>query len=233
MQMYRTTEAVMRTLKTTSACVLHVRLAQRFWCPECKCLSNIFAQNQKPDEFMPASWERLGAKCTCAAGADIQAGSFAYVGEYPSTGTLQTDLTRWHPHNAWRLQDEQPLAEVHGALHSDPRLESVHTQNTSRALSFGRVTCSLEAPLEGSDSAASTRVRQHASWCESWNATKSAVWVARSGYSECVNAIIRPPRASYSVEDLGPASFRLRGGTASAVPSEERRRVADMPGALK
>lgn len=33
----------------------------------------------------------------------------------------------------------------------------------------------------------------------------------RSGYSDLVGAIIRPPRAKYSGEDLGPAAFRIAG----------------------
>mmetsp|Transcript_30138 Transcript_30138/g.70308 ORF Transcript_30138/g.70308 Transcript_30138/m.70308 type:complete len:425 (+) Transcript_30138:100-1374(+) len=33
----------------------------------------------------------------------------------------------------------------------------------------------------------------------------------RSGYSDCVAAIIRPPRANYTMQDLGPSTFRIRG----------------------
>ncbi|GMH49114.1 hypothetical protein TrRE_jg13125 [Triparma retinervis] len=37
--------------------------------------------------------------------------------------------------------------------------------------------------------------------------------MAKQGYAELVSAIIRPPRSSYTVEDLGPPSFRFSGQT--------------------
>jgi hypothetical protein len=33
--------------------------------------------------------------------------------------------------------------------------------------------------------------------------------MARQGYQELVNAIIRPPRAEYAEEDLGPKQFKI------------------------
>lgn len=40
-----------------------------------------------------------------------------------------------------------------------------------------------------------------------------SLWVklAQAGYQELVNAIIRPPRAQYEVEALGPAEFEFVG----------------------
>ncbi|KAH8044381.1 palmitoyl-(protein) hydrolase [Aureococcus anophagefferens] len=35
--------------------------------------------------------------------------------------------------------------------------------------------------------------------------------MASNGYQELVNAIIRPPRAEYDMDDLGPASFEWHG----------------------
>merc|ERR1719145_339053 len=41
---------------------------------------------------------------------------------------------------------------------------------------------------------------------------KPSMWTQlKNGYGDLVNAIIRPPRASYEVSDLGPASFRVSG----------------------
>ena len=41
---------------------------------------------------------------------------------------------------------------------------------------------------------------------------KISYWqMIRGGYNELVNAIIRPPRANYELEALGPPKFRLRG----------------------
>ena len=37
---------------------------------------------------------------------------------------------------------------------------------------------------------------------------KGYISVAQEGYDELVRAIIRPPRAQYSVSDLGPSEFR-------------------------
>ena len=40
----------------------------------------------------------------------------------------------------------------------------------------------------------------------------SSYWdMASNGYQELVNAIIRPPRAEYDMDDLGPASFEWHG----------------------
>ncbi len=42
--------------------------------------------------------------------------------------------------------------------------------------------------------------------------TNMSYWqMAKVGYNELVNAVIRPPRADYSVEDLGPAYFKFMG----------------------
>jgi len=35
--------------------------------------------------------------------------------------------------------------------------------------------------------------------------------MAKQGYGELVNAIIRPPRAEYSMDDLGPSAFTIAG----------------------
>jgi len=33
----------------------------------------------------------------------------------------------------------------------------------------------------------------------------------KGGYADLVNAIIRPPRAEYGLDELGPLTFQLRG----------------------
>ena len=38
-------------------------------------------------------------------------------------------------------------------------------------------------------------------------ATSSYFSIVRHGYDELVNAIIRPPRAEYDIEQLGPTRF--------------------------
>ena len=35
--------------------------------------------------------------------------------------------------------------------------------------------------------------------------------MAKQGYGELVNAIVRPPRAEYEVENLGPEAFKFCG----------------------
>ena len=41
----------------------------------------------------------------------------------------------------------------------------------------------------------------------------SYIALAKQGYKELVNAIVRPPRATYSLENLGPSAFKFQGKT--------------------
>jgi len=64
-----------------------------------------------------------------------------------------------------------------------------------------------------SDSGEERRKRQHLTQSQQQAAAKklSYVQMAKLGYQELVNAIIRPPRADYKMEALGPPAFNFCG----------------------
>lgn len=80
-----------------------------------------------------------------------------------------------------------------------------HSSADSESTALTEPAAAELGAASGSDAAAHG-IREEA------DGQRRGLWrTIRSGYSDLVGAIIRPPRAEYTVEDLGPATFRLAG----------------------
>ncbi|KAL3827186.1 hypothetical protein ACHAXA_006741 [Cyclostephanos tholiformis] len=114
---------------------------------------------------------------------------------------------------ARRAQDVQEAERLAGLLDIDDsrHREWVSSQRGDHQAAMSRQGSGASARIERTDSLASTGSTRSQSSQPEKGSIGSFVQMAKTGYQELVNAIIRPPRAKYSEEHLGPPAFSFLG----------------------